>query len=124
MFGLGFDKHEVADGVKRPRFGSGDPALLGFASLGADDLVKDMLPGARGEQRVGMAEINPGQLQIHGPQPVGLIQSNNYSGGLGLVFGFEAFDSFGDLIEGIVNALATEEQAITQFHAHALCRLT
>jgi hypothetical protein len=44
--------------------GGGDPTLLGLAGLDADDLVKDMLPETRGEQRVGMAEINPGQTQI------------------------------------------------------------
>jgi hypothetical protein len=36
---------------------------------------------------------------------------------LGFVFGLEAREGFGGVVEGVVNALAAEEQAIALFHA-------
>jgi hypothetical protein len=45
--------------------------------------------------------------------------SHKQTRGYGLVLGFEAGESFGGVVKGVINAFATEEQTITRFHIHA-----
>ena len=43
--------------------------------------------------------------------------------GDGLVLGLEAREGFGGVVKGVVNAFATEEQAVTVFHGSYLASL-
>ena len=54
----------------------------------------------------------------------GFVQRDEHPGGFDLVLGLEALEAFGGGVKGVIDALAVEEQAITQFHVHASSRLS
>jgi hypothetical protein len=75
-----------------------------------------VLPGALADQGVAVPEVNACQAEIHGGLLAGFIKREEQALGFVLVFGLEALKVFGGVVEGVVNALAAEEQAITTLH--------
>jgi len=79
-------------------------------------LVHDVLPGARTEGGIAVLEINPREPQIHGGLFAGLVERGREAFGFLPVPGLEALEFAGGGVEGVINALAAKEQAITCFH--------
>jgi hypothetical protein len=61
-------------------------------------------------------EVQTGQAQIHRGLPVRFVHAQEETLRFGPVFCVEALELFGAIVERLVNALATEERAITIFH--------
>lgn len=106
MFTLRFNQDAVADQVECLVLGGGFPAHLCRAGFDGDDFIQHVLPGACGNQRIAVAEIDAGQTQIHGGLVAGLIHRHEQPIGLCLVLGLEAGEGFGGVVKGVVNAFA------------------
>jgi hypothetical protein len=116
MLGLGVDQQARADQVEGFVLGRGLPAVLRGAGLEFDDLVEHVLPGALADQGIAVLEIDASQAEVHRGLLAGFVEGQQQAHGLGAVFGLEALEGFGGVVEGVVNALATEEEAVTFFH--------
>ena len=119
MFALRLNEHAAADGIVFFGFGDHPPADLVFTGLDADNFVHDVLPGADGNHRITVPQINAGQAQVHGGLLSRLIHGHEQAGGFDFVLGLEGGEGFGGVVEGVIHAFATEEEAITRFHVHA-----
>jgi len=117
VLGLGFDQEPFADEIKGLVFGRRLPPVLGGAGFEFDDLIQDMLPGALADHRITVLQVNAGEAEVHGGLFAGFVEGQEQARGLGLVLGLEALEGFGGVVEGVVNALATQEQTIAIFHS-------
>jgi hypothetical protein len=109
MFSLRLDEDAVADQVECLVLGGGFPAHLSGAGFNLDDCIQHVLPGAHGNHRVAVPQINTGEAQVHGRLPSCFVHSDEQPDGFGLVLGFEAGEGFGGVVKGVINAFATEE---------------
>jgi len=119
VLGLGLDEQAGADEVERLVLGRDAPAKLGGAGLELEDGVEDVLLGAGGDGGIAVLEVHAGQAEVHGGLFAGLVHGHEQALGLGLVLGPEAGEGFGGVVEGVIDAFATEEETVTQFHVHA-----
>ena len=106
MFGLRLDEDAVADQVERLVPRGRFPARLRRAGFDADDFIQDVLPGAHGNHRVAVPQIDAGKAQVHGRLLARLVHGHQQALGLGPVFGLEAGEGFGGVVKAVVNAFA------------------
>ncbi|SRR6266568_5627525 len=106
-----------ADEIEGFVLGRALPAVLSWAGFEFDNFVQDMLPGPLRNPWIAVLEVDPRKAQIHRGLPAGFVQGKQQPFGLGLVSGLEALVGFGGVVESVVNAFATEEKAVSLFHA-------
>lgn len=109
VFGLRLDEQPLADEIERLVLGGALPAVLRRAGFELDDLVEDVLPGALAYHGIAVLEVNPGEAEIHGGLLARFVQRQQQARGFGAVFGLERLEGFGGVVEGVIDAFATEE---------------
>jgi len=67
--------------------------------------------------------IDTGQTQIHRGLLAGFVERYEHPCGLDLILGLQGREGFGGGVKSVIDAFATKEEAITQFHVHASSRL-
>lgn len=124
MFRLCLDQRQISNRVKGLVFDCSLPSLQCRAVFGLDDLLHHALPGASGNQRIAVSQVNARQAQIHGRLLAGFIHRHEQSPRLRLVPGFQAFEAPCAGVERVIHAPPPEEQPITLFHIHASSSLS
>ena len=109
MLGLRLYERARTEAIESLIVGGGPPAALGGTRFEADDLIEDVLPSALADHGVGVAEVNARQTQIQSGLAGCVVKSVQQPLGFRFVFGLEALERLGGVVEGVINALATEE---------------
>ena len=116
MLALCLDQHPGTDQIIFLRFGDDHPADLVFAGLDAHDLIHHMLPGADGNQRVAVAEVNAGQAQVHRRLLAGFVGGDEQPGGLKFISRFKALLDAGGFVFEVESSPVTTDQTECLFH--------
>ena len=127
-FRRGFNQLVVAEQVESFVADGGLPAKQGLAGFDGDDLLHDVLPGAGGQRRVAMLQIDLGDLQVHGGLAVGVVSALHELPGFIFAGSLKAgaFAGLGVHAVEHSSACAPANQAITCFHNvfHAIAKIT
>ena len=116
MLGLGFQHHQIADGIKRCVLDGCQPAALRFAGFEFGDFVHDLLPCPGGSGGVARFPIHSRQMAAESRGFFVLVLGRDEPKGFVLVAGLEGGLLAGGVVFVVVNTPRAKEYAESLFH--------